>query len=433
MYCPIINNRFERAVVIKILIVVLVSLPAFSLISSCYPQQDFGELLICSGIDELTSEPDGIGSEYCIDSDQIVAAVDITGVRGSDVWLFIWENIDTGEIISESSGNYSRSPSGIVEGYLTNKLLKAEDTAIITPPGNYRVSFYHNGGLLRTSDFTIKRPDINILEFNFYKSVDNNGNPSEAAEIFSQNEQIYAAMKLNYEIEGDSYLIEWFNDGRLLGEEEYVVRESCYLPGYIIFKLINKEQGPFPVGNYNTRVSSSGLALGEYFFEINPVAFTEDIFGGRNNYRDDDYNFSVIYPDAWSIDKNDMESGTKIRFFPIDDIRQMIINMWVLQEGYYPEEEDFSGFADRLLAEQTGEQAEGELSRTEKEKVVGDIKVYEVKYDNTGKGKDGWQITFSFLKKNGVTFLFMRLTDRFYINYAEKVTDYMIDSINITE
>jgi len=152
MYCPIINNRFERAIVIQALVIILVSLPAFSLISSCYPQQDFGELLICSDIDGLTSELDGIGSEYSIDSGQIVAAIDITGARGSDVWLFIWENIDTGEIIAD--------PAGIVEGYLSNKLLKDEGNPIIIPPGDYRVSFYHNNGLLRTSDFTIKRPDF---------------------------------------------------------------------------------------------------------------------------------------------------------------------------------------------------------------------------------------------------------------------------------
>jgi hypothetical protein len=433
MYCPIINNRFERAIVIQALVIILVSLPAFSLISSCYPQQDFGELLICSDIDGLTSELDGIGSEYSIDSGQIVAAIDITGARGSDVWLFIWENIDTGEIIAESSGNYSNSPAGIVEGYLSNKLLKDEGNPIIIPPGDYRVSFYHNNGLLRTSDFTIKRPDISILDFNFYKGVDNNGNPSGPAKVFSQNEQIYAAMKLNYEIEGDCYIIEWFNDGRLLGEEEYIVRKSCYVPGYIIFKLIDKEQGPLPVGNYNARVSSSGLVLGEYTFEMNPVAFAEDIFAGRNYYQDDDYNFSVIYPDVWSIDKIDMESGIKIRVSPLDDIKKIIINMWVLKEGYYPEEEDFSVFADKLLAEQTGEQAERVLSKTQKEKSMGDISIYEITYDNTGKGKDGWQITFSFLKRNNVLFLFMRLTDFFYIDYAEKVTDYMIDSIKITE
>jgi len=433
MYFMTEHNKLCRAVVIQILAILLVALPAFFLLSSCRPDQVFGELLICSSIDSPTSVPAGTGNEYCIDSEQIVACINIAGIRGSSRWRFVWENIDTGEIIAESSGNYSNNPPGFAEGYLTNKLLRAEGAEIIAGPGNYRVSFYHDGGLLKTADFIIKRPDINILEFNFYSGIDGNGKPLGPVKGFSQNDKIYAAIKLNYKIEGDRYLIEWFNDGRLLGEEEYVIKESSYVPYYIIFHLTNKEQEPFPAGSYNARISGPGQVSGEYFFEVSPITFTQEIFAGSNSYRDDIYKFSIIYPDGWSIDKNDIEPGIRIRFAPVDGIRQIVINMWVLKEGYYPEAEDFSSFADKLLAEQMGEQAEGGMDKTQTEKAVGDIKVYEVKYDKIENGKSGWQITFSFIKKNGLLFLLMRFTDHFYIDYAEKVTDYMIDSIKIIE
>jgi len=427
-----LRSTKRAAGIITVFIAILLLSISFPLLS-CGPRQVFGELLMCGNIDSQTFEPLNIGDEYSIDTEYMYAAVKIAGVRGSDEWRFIWRNTDTGEVIADSTNIYSPDRSSFMEGYLSNKLLRGEDAAIIAEPGNYIVGYYHNGDLMGTAGFIIKDPEANILEAGFYGDIDEKGEPVQAGDIFSQKDTIYMGVKVDYKIEGDSYKVKWFADNEFLGEEDLIIKENYYMPDYIIFQLINKDQEPFPAGMYKVQIFYADRMMGEYFFEIAAEEFTEKIFAGEASYHDDDFEFTVIYPDGWSLIEEDIEAGPRVRFAPEDGIRQIIINMWVFKKNYSPAAEEYSSFADKLMVKQIEQEDESGIEKTESGRTIGDIEVFEVKYDKREEADEGWSMTFSFFKKNSTLFLFMRLTDIVYIDYGEKVTDTMVDSISFTE
>ena len=412
-----------------ILCLLIIALP----LASCTPKQMIGEILICSNIDNEAFEPIDIGDEYSIDSEQIFAVVKVSGMRGSDIWRFIWRNADTNEIIADSTNTYSTDKSSFIEGYLPNKLLPAVNASIIAEPGNYTVSYYHNGNLARTAEFKIKKPETSILEVGFYKNIDTEGRPEQKNDIFSQKDAIYMGLEVDYRIKGDNYKVKWFADEKSLGEEELIIGESHYMPGHIIFQLINENQKPFPVGHYKVHIFYADRMMGEYFFEVAAEEFTEDIFTGGTSLHNEDFGFTVIYPDGWSLVEENIEAGLKTKFAPEDGIRQIIINMWVLKEDYSPAVDGYSSFADELLIEQTEQEDEGSIEKIENEKIVEDIEVFEIRYDKKYEADAGWSMTFSIFKKNNMLFLFTRLTDTVYIDYAEKVVDTMIKNISFTE
>jgi len=423
------KRGFRIIIIFVVLCLLIMLLP----LAACVPQQIIGRLLICSDIDSQTFEPLNIGDEYNIDTKQIFAAVKVAGVRGSDKWRFIWENVDTGEIISDSTNNYSPDRSSFMEGYLSNKLLPGEDGVMIAEPGNYTVSYYHNEDLMGTAGFIIKKPEVSILEAGFYRSIDENGEPVDPDDIFFFFFIIYVGIKVDYKREGDSYKIKWFTDDELLGEEVLIINKNFYVPKYIIFQLMNEDRKPFPVGIYKTQIFYKDRMMEEYFFEVTVEEFTEKIFSGEALYQNDEFGFKVIYPDGWSLVEENIEAGLRTGFTPEDGIRQIIVNMWILKKDYSPVTGEYSAFADELLSEQTGQEVESGIEKTENEKTIGETEVFEVRYDKIEEADEEWSMTFSFFKKNNILFLFMRLTDIVYIDYAEKVVDTMINSISFTE
>jgi len=423
------KRAFGIIAISMVLCLLIIPLP----LVSCAPEQVIGRLLICGDIDSKTFKPLNIGDEYSIDSKQIFAAVKVTGVRGSDRWRFIWRNADTGEVIADSTNIYSPDRSSFMEGYLSNKLLPGEDGVMIAEPGNYIVSYYHNEDLMGTAGFIINRPEVSMLEAGFYRGIDERGEPVDAGDIFSQKDIIYMSMKVDYKIKGDSYKIKWFTGDEFLGEEDLIINKSCYMPGYIVFQLMNKDQKPFPVGTYKAQIFYTDRMMGEYFFEVAAEEFTEGVFSGEALYQNDEFGFTVIHPDGWSLTEENIEAGPTVRFAPEDGIRQIIINIWVFKKDYSPVAEQYSSFADKLMVKQIGQENESGIEKTESEKTIGDTEVVEVKYDKIEETDEGWSMTFSFFKKNSILFLFMRLTDTVYVDYAEKVVDTMINSISFTE
>ena len=400
---------------------------------SCTPEQVIGRLLICSDIDDQTFEPSGIGDEYNIDSKQIFAAIKVAGIRGSDEWRFVWENADTGEVIADSTNIYSPDRSSFIEGYLSNKLMPGEDGSMIAEPGNYIVNYYHNDKLKGTAEFTIKWPEVNILETGLYRDIGEDGVPSNRSDVFFQEDIIYEAIKVAYMVEGDNYKIVLLSGEKFLIEEDLTIDKNYYKSEFIIFKLMNEDQIPFPVGTYTVRIFHNNQMMEEYYFEVIADEFTEMIFSGESIYKNDEFKFTVLYPDRWLLTEEDMEAGSKARFTPEDNVRQILINIWALKENYSPAAGEYSSFADKLLSEQTGQEDESGIEKTESERTIGDMEVYEVKYANVEESGEARSMTFSFFKKNSMLFLFMRLTDAAYIDYGEKVVDIMIDSINFTE
>jgi hypothetical protein len=388
---------------------------------------------VCGDIDPQTFEPVDLKDEYEIHSSQIAAAIKVSGVKGEDRWRFTWINSDTGEVIADSTNTYSKNNAAFVEGYLSNRLLPAEGAPVIAEPGNYIISYYHNGELKAEAGFTIKQPSPKIKEIGMYKSLDENGDPETESQVFYQSDDVYAAIRLDYKLSGEKYGIKWYKGDVLLGEEEYTIKENSYVPGYIIFQLINESQAAFPIESYRLEIISSGRVIEENIFEVIPEEYSDSIFEGGQAYVNEEFGFEITHPDDWLIEEEEIEAGIKTGFTPDDSIKQIIIDMWVLKKDYSPEPADYSSFADQLLAEQKEQDQDGDIEKTESSGTAGDIELFEIRYDNIDEAGRGWSTTFSFFKKDSLLFLFMRLTDPSYIDYSEKVVDYMIGSISFSE
>jgi len=428
-----VNSNFGKikATGIILILAILIIALFYTTLLSCSPQQVFGELLICSDVDSQTFTPIDIGDEYEIDSPQIVAAIKVSGVRGDDRWRVIWENMDTGIVIADSSDVYSSGRPSYLEGYLPVILLPEDETSVVADPGKYLVSYYHNGELIDTASFTVKKPDAQILEVGFYKSIDKEGLQSKKTSTFFQEDEIFAVVKLDYRIMGDNYKIKWYLDDSLHKEDEYIVKENQYIPGNIIIQLVNEDGQPFPTGSYKMEILKGEKVEGKYSFDIIGAEYSKEIFSSNNIYTNQEFGFEFQYPDNWSYEEEFSEAGLRANLYPNDYLEKVIkIKMWALKSNYSPKPEDYSEYTDKLLYEQIEKGEDINIEKTEYSLSIEDQEIQEFRYDYNNNSGKGWSITFSFLQKDSILFLFMRYTDLVYVDYTKNVVSYIMGSIS---
>ncbi|MFZ3386354.1 MAG: hypothetical protein WA120_04185 [Candidatus Hydromicrobium sp.] len=105
--------------------------------------------------------------------EKIFATIRVSGTKAEDIWEFTWINVNTGEIIADSTGRYLEEGSGYIEGYLSNYIVPAQEEGIIGEPGNYRVEVFHNGLLEGEYCFKVVEkevPDATFSPENIYKN-----------------------------------------------------------------------------------------------------------------------------------------------------------------------------------------------------------------------------------------------------------------------
>ena len=409
---------------------VICSIILSSQIVSCAPEQIFGELIICREIDSSTFEPDDASNDFDIEVDQIFAAVEVKGVKAEDKWRFTWKNLETDEVIADSTNVYSKETTGYIEGFFSNKLVPNGNGNIIAEPGDYSVSFYHNGKLKSTGEFRINKPSVEILEVSFSKDIDEQGNPLEESKEFFQRDTIFTAIQVNYKIEGDQFSIKWFKGGdELLEEESFIVDENLYYPGYIVIRLVNEGGKALPVDIYKVELFYEDEIVGEYYFDIVPEEFSLDLFSNGLKYINSEHLLEVDFPDDWSFIEEEIEGGLKVRFTPGETEKNIIINIWALDEKYSPKEDGYIDFTDNLLDQEVIPEGENGIKRTDDHKVIGDIEVFEIEYRNNEEGDTAWCVTFNFLKNDDMLYLFMRSSSLDYLDYAQKILDRMIGSL----
>lgn len=418
-----IRNIFVSAVIICCIIL-------SSQIVSCAPEQVFGELIISREVDSTTFEPESACDNFDIEVDQIFATVEVSGVKAEDKWRLTWKNPGTDEVIADSTNVYSTQTTGYIEGFFSNKLVPNGNGNIIAEPGDYSVSFYHNGELKSTGEFKINKPSVEVLEVGFFKDIDEQGNPLEESKEFLQKDTIFAAIKVNYKLEGDQFSIKWYKgEDEFLEDKSFKVEESFYAPGYIVIRLINEGGKALPVDIYKVELFYEEEVVDDYYFDIIPEEFSQDIFSNGIKYINSDYLLEVDNPNNWSFAEEEIESGLKVRFTPGETGKNIIINIWALEEKYSPGEDGYIDFADNLLDQEAVPEGENGIKRTDSHKVVGNIEVYEIEYRNNEEGDTAWCTTFNFLKNDGMLYLFMRSSGLDYMDYAQKILDRMIGSL----
>ena len=85
------------------------------------------------------------------------------------------------------------------------------------------------------------------------------------------------------------------------------------------------------------------------------------------------------------------------------------------------------------MQEQMEQEEAGNIEKNEGLVERNGLEIFEASYDNINEAGGGWSMTLSFLKKDSLLFLFMRLTDQAYIDYGENVVDYMIGTIDFND
>jgi len=422
----------KNKVIIKILAAIIIAafILLFSpIVSSCAHKLSFGDLTICGEIDTVTFAPLEVRNSFDVDVEKIFATIRVSGTKAEDIWEFKWINVNTEEIIADSTGKYLKGGSGYIEGYLSNHIVPPQEGSIIGEPGNYRVDFYHNSQLISSAYFIIVSPKLEITDVVLSNEIDEDGQPAAAAENFYPDDIIYALLRLNCQIEGEAVGVKWYRgEDELLSEEEFTINKNYYLPDYIVFMITNDEL--WPVDNYRVGVFHNGLLDSEYCFKVVGKEIPDAAFSKENVCKNEKYKFSICFPDDWSCVDDENDTGFEVDFIPDSDDINAVIRMRVLKKGHFPSEEDYSDFSDQLLNDLVTSNDTAEVEKSESAGKIGDVIYRQINYHYPGEDKDGWDVDLIFINRTSMLYLLIKVSDIPYQEFADKAYKDMLDSLS---
>jgi len=243
---------FEMSVknVLKILtllsvISVLSGIAMFS--TSCKVETTFGEVIICESLNKETYEPINPKNEFEMSVKEINATIELTNIKGTDSYRFLWKNTKTGEVILDNTGKYKEDDDRYLKGWFSNTIYVKDDTGFLATPGDYVVEFYHNGELKSSANFKIKEPESKILQVVLSNKINELYEPLAPAQVFKGNEIIYACVQADYLIAGSKYTAKWYDpSGAMILESSFEPPSSFYKTSWISFSLESAEKSPLP-------------------------------------------------------------------------------------------------------------------------------------------------------------------------------------------
>ncbi|MDD3818595.1 MAG: hypothetical protein PHG41_01990 [Actinomycetota bacterium] len=399
---------------------------------SCTKEPLFGELTVCGKIDGTTFAPLEIKDSFSIDKDKIFAVVEVSGAKTGDTWKFVWTNEDTEEIIAESTGKFSESRWGYVEGYLSNCLTQSDDSDIIGEPGNYRVDFYYNEQLIKSAYFIIEVPSTKIIGVILSRRIDESGQPLDVTKNFYPDDAIYAMVGLNYQIDGETVGIKWYKgESELIGEEEFNIDKNNYIPGYITFKIVNDQL--WPIGSYKIEVYHNGVLEDSFYFNIVKKDIPDVTFNDNNIYKTEKFNFSISYPDGWDYKEEESDRGLEVIFRPVllPEGVNVTININVLRKGYYPSRKEYYNFSKRVLEEAIDLTNNIEIKTEESTIEINGINYDKISYHYLLDSGKSWYIDFVFLNENDLLYLPVKISDVYYKEFSDRLFDFMLQSLSV--
>jgi len=309
------------------LLSVIFILGLIPLTTSCTPELSFGDLVICEDINQDTFEPENAKNEFDIEAKNICACIEYFGVKGGDSYRFNWINTDTGEDALDKTGEYAEGESGYFDGCAYSSSSLSGD-GINIPPGNYKVGFYHNGELIKTANFIVKKPEVKISEVSLANQVDEDFAPTNETQQFSSTEIIYACIRINYFILGNSLKAKWYdNNGNLIVETVADMDEDMYEPMWADFTF-EGEDGYLLPGAYNVEIYLNDNLYGTYDFEV------------TNTYSNDKYGVLFAVPDNWTYTEIDDADGLEINLIaPSEDLLVAFLFMVSSTDDYVPKDQ----------------------------------------------------------------------------------------------
>jgi len=392
----------KSTILIIVLIFILGLIPA---LSSCGPSKPPFENIVISGdVVKDTNEPVNPKNEFDISAKQIFATVKYFGKKGSDNWHFKWTYLESNEIVLDDGKKYNNDePNTIFEGIVSSNISTIDNKTI--PTGNYKVEFFNNGELINTANFKVNKPRMEIIEVKLANAVDNNGVPLKETQQFSPSETVYATVKLNYQVTGNSFKALWKDSaGKVFNEVNYDIPGDYYDGSSYIWFMLQLTGGQVPIGpgKYKVEIYLNDSLYGSYDFEVLEGSLVT--FNQGTVFTNDAFAFSIAIPDDWTYTESitDFEAGFNLT--PPDNISTYFLFKGAHPEGYKPYK-DFSEKDSKDFAKQQGWTYIESLENNLVLKNGTPYKEYTYKY--TDKDGGNWILAYSFIENKNNLYLFV--------------------------
>jgi len=318
----------------------------------------FEDIVISSKIDKDAYKPLDEMTEFEASAEDIYATIGYSNAKGDDNFRFKWTNLDTGEIVRDVEDKYAEDMKGkYVSGTTFSRVSSGDFESKIIPSGDYKVEYYHNGEIVKTTTFKVNKPQPKIIEVLLTNQVNENYEPVSASQIqnFNSNETVYACVKFDIQAPGNNVKAKWLSDAGVLIFESGIDMTSDYTdPSFITF-WFPENPGPVQPGIYKVEIYLNDNLYGSLDFEVTgEVSEAVDIvitFNQGNTFTEAQgkYFFTINYPDdwqyTWTEDSTGMNAGFKS---PEKDIYLGTV-MAVVNEGSGIKESDFTALADESV------------------------------------------------------------------------------------
>jgi len=416
----------KSTILIIVLIFILTLIPA---LSSCGPTKPPFENIVISGdVVKDTNEPINPKNEFDISAKQIFATVKYFGKKGSDNWHFKWTYLESNEIVLDDGEKYNNDePNTIFEGIVSSNISTIDNKTI--PTGNYKVEFFNNGELINTASFKVNKPQMEIIEVKLANAVDDSGVPVKEMQQFSPSETVYATVKLNYQITGNSFKTLWKDSaGKVLSEVNYDIPGDYYDGSSYIWFMLQLTGGQVPTvspGKYKVEIYLNDSLYGTYDFEV--LEGTLVTFNQGTVFTNDDFAFSIAIPDDWTYTENKTKSEVSFNLTPPTDVPVFFLFKAVIPAAYKPYK-DFSEKDSKDFAKQQGWTYVESLENNLVLKNGTSYKEYMYKY--TDKEGGNWVLAYSFIENKSNLYLFVAIAnDDTYGDVSQAVYYGMLDTL----
>ncbi|HEY4663044.1 MAG TPA: hypothetical protein VIH07_05135 [Candidatus Humimicrobiaceae bacterium] len=408
----------------KIMVMILAIILFLSLIpvsSACTIKQVFENIVISSGIEEDTNEPLNENIEFEASAEHIYATIKFTGVKGGDNWRFKWTNLDTGETVLDKEDQYNKDQEErYVEGIVETDIFPL-DTSSLIPAGDYKVEFYNNGELVKTTTFKVNKPEVSIIEVLLANQVDQNFVPVSITQEFKSNETVYACVQVNYQTAGNFLKAQWKSSVDELIWEDSIELAEFSSPSYITF-WFPPETESITAGSYKVEIYLNDILYGSFDFEVTEeVAEATVTFDQGNEYSATDFGFTITLPDNWTYEENKTEQEDIVTILPpYQDTPVWLQFSAVDPELYVP----FGDFADNDSAGFAEQQDWTFVEKIESDSTLQNgAPCKEYSYLFTDDDNINWIMGYGFAENNGTLYILIVITDK--INSSMAIDAYV--------
>ncbi|MBE3114244.1 MAG: hypothetical protein IMZ59_01845 [Actinobacteria bacterium] len=422
----------KKILINKIMTAALITIFCISLIpisSACTPKLTFEDIVISTGIEEGTNKPLDTKTEFDASAEHIYATIKIFGVKGGDNYRFKWTNLDTGETVLDKGDQYNKDKKeNYFEGILGCEIYPLDESAII-PPGDYEVEFYNKGELIKTATFKVNKPQVKILEVSLANQVDQNYEPVTTTQEFKSNETVYACVKVDYQIIGNTLKAQWKSStGELLNETKFDLPVDIYSPLYIAF-LFPPETEVIPAGSYKVEIYLNDSLYGSFDFEVtSEVAEAAVTFDQDNKYSSTDFGFTITIPDNWTYEESKTAEEVDLNISPPSQNLPVGLNFSAANSlGDYSSYEEFADDASAIAAEQ---QSWTFVEKSKNDAVLENgtpCKEYYYRYSDNDN--NNWVMGYSFAENKGKIYWLFVIAEESNIDIATAVYMGMLKSL----